>query len=58
MRKYYEKLERNEYLRGHTDGHGQDGWLGTNALNPSLLVEDTKSAYSPNRCFLELFEDD
>jgi choline dehydrogenase-like flavoprotein len=38
MRKYFEKLERNEYLSGHAVGHGKEGWLGISELDPSLIV--------------------
>ena len=38
MRKYFEKLESNEYLSGHASGHGRNGWLSTSALDPSLVV--------------------
>jgi choline dehydrogenase len=42
MRKYFEKLESNEYLTHHTSGHGRNGWLGTSVLDESLLVQDPK----------------
>jgi choline dehydrogenase len=44
MRKYFEKLERNEYLPGHPRGHGENGWLGTSVLDSSLLTQDSKVA--------------
>ncbi|CZR62735.1 related to glucose dehydrogenase [Phialocephala subalpina] len=43
MRHYFEKLENNQYLSGHDlSGHGTDGWLGTNPLDPSIIVQDEK----------------
>lgn len=43
MRKYFQKLEANEYLSpAHADGHGFNGWFGTNVIDPALIVKDSK----------------
>ncbi|KAF4634925.1 hypothetical protein G7Y89_g3182 [Cudoniella acicularis] len=42
MRKYFEKLENNQYTPKHTSGHGYSGWLRTSVFDMSLLVQDTK----------------
>ncbi|KAF8861050.1 alcohol oxidase [Acephala macrosclerotiorum] len=43
MRRYFEKLEDNQYLSGkELSGHGTDGWLGTNLLDSSVIVKDEK----------------
>lgn len=59
MRKYFERIERNQYLTNPTGdeaaGHGFDGWLGTDEMNLNLVAEDpqtlamlsaTKTAFS------------
>ena len=40
MRKYFERLERNEYLPQGTGGHGYDGWLGISTAATGLLFGD------------------
>ncbi|WP_414541842.1 GMC family oxidoreductase [Nostoc sp. CCY0012] len=46
MRKYFEKLERCNYLdrpinpNGNPSRHGFDGWLTTNLADPKLVVRD------------------
>lgn len=44
MRRYYELLERCEYLRpsDKSDGHGFKGWLTTNRASPTLALRDVK----------------
>lgn len=42
MRKYFERLERNRYLPGGSDGHGYDGWLTTSLTNLELVIKDPK----------------
>ncbi|KAJ4347789.1 uncharacterized protein N0V89_009159 [Didymosphaeria variabile] len=42
MRKYYEKLERSNYLPSSVVGHGYNGWLETSLTDLSLVVEDQK----------------
>lgn len=44
MRKYYEILERCEYLRplDSDRGHGKKGWLTTNRASPTLALRDPK----------------
>ncbi|KAJ9665433.1 hypothetical protein H2201_004511 [Coniosporium apollinis] len=44
MRKYFTRLERNGYITTPTDpsavGHGFNGWLGTDEVDPDLTVKD------------------
>jgi choline dehydrogenase len=41
MRRYFERLERCEYVRRDTQSrHGFDGWLPTNVADPRLMVHD------------------
>lgn len=42
MRKYFERLERCEYVKDGTPGHGFDGWLGTNRADLKLALTDVK----------------
>ena len=44
MRKYYEVLERCEYLRTSDDkkGHGFKGWLGVSKADATLALKDLK----------------
>lgn len=44
MRKYYEILERCEYLRPNegASGHGFKGWLGVSRADATLALRDTK----------------
>ncbi|KAH9207206.1 glucose dehydrogenase [Leptodontidium sp. 2 PMI_412] len=46
MRQYFERAERNTYLTNFTDsaanGHGFDGWLGTDEAHLSLIADDTQ----------------
>ncbi|KAB8198990.1 GMC oxidoreductase [Aspergillus parasiticus SU-1] len=40
MRKYFAKLENNNYLLPGQKGHGYDGWLHTETAPLSLVLED------------------
>jgi choline dehydrogenase len=40
MRKYYEKLENNQYLLPGAEGHGYDGWLGTSYAPIDIVTSD------------------
>ncbi|EON63564.1 hypothetical protein W97_02792 [Coniosporium apollinis CBS 100218] len=40
MRRYFERLERNEYLPEGTAGHGFDGWLGVSTASTATLLGD------------------
>ncbi|KAK5163812.1 uncharacterized protein LTR77_010486 [Saxophila tyrrhenica] len=42
MRKYFEKLEKCEYLPNTAVGHGFNGWYKTSLTSLSLVVEDQK----------------
>lgn len=42
MRKYFERLENNQYLPRSTVGHGFKGWLGTSLTDVTLVLKDTK----------------
>ncbi|PVH82383.1 GMC oxidoreductase [Cadophora sp. DSE1049] len=46
MRQYFERVERNTYLTNSTDstanGHGFDGWLGTDEANLGLIADDSQ----------------
>ncbi|CAI6327584.1 unnamed protein product [Periconia digitata] len=42
MRKYFQKLENNNYLLPITGGHGQDGWLSTQYGPITIVTEDTQ----------------
>lgn len=42
MRKYFEKLERCEYVPKGTPGHGFEGWLGTDRADVGLVLGDVK----------------
>ncbi|KAH8684522.1 hypothetical protein BGZ60DRAFT_560192 [Tricladium varicosporioides] len=41
MRKYFERLERNEYLPKHARGHGREGWLRVNVFDLNLIAKDS-----------------
>ncbi|KAF2966168.1 hypothetical protein GQX73_g7428 [Xylaria multiplex] len=41
MRKYFEKMEANEYLPPNTPGHGYDGYVNTTISDPSLMELDS-----------------
>ncbi|KAI0541626.1 hypothetical protein GGR58DRAFT_510714 [Xylaria digitata] len=41
MRKYFEKMEANEYLPPNTPGHGYDGYVNTTISDPSLMDQDS-----------------
>ena len=47
MRKYFVKLEQNQYLTSRTDanakGHGFNGWLGTSQIPTSMIAGDSSS---------------
>jgi len=47
MRKYFIKMEQNQYLTSKTDanakGHGFDGWLGTSVMPLSMQAGDVSS---------------
>jgi choline dehydrogenase len=40
MRKYFTKLERNNYLLPGAKGHGYEGWLSTETAPLSIVLED------------------
>ena len=40
MRKYFVKLEDNQYLLPGAEGHGYDGWLGTSYSPIDIVVSD------------------
>lgn len=40
MRKYFEKLENNNYLLPGKEGHGYEGWLSTETAPLSIVLED------------------
>ncbi|KAL2163976.1 hypothetical protein VTH06DRAFT_3189 [Thermothelomyces fergusii] len=40
MRKYFERLERKQYLNGLGRGHGRDGWLATELTPLSVALKD------------------
>ncbi|KAL4864172.1 hypothetical protein BDV12DRAFT_176601 [Aspergillus spectabilis] len=42
MRRYFERLERCEYLPNSTPGHGFTGWLGINRADLRLALGDFK----------------
>jgi choline dehydrogenase len=42
MRKYFQKLEKCEYLPSTIVGHGFNGWLKTSLTSLHLVVEDQK----------------
>ncbi|KAF4301224.1 Glucose-methanol-choline oxidoreductase [Botryosphaeria dothidea] len=43
MRKYFQKLEKAEYLLGNAlVGHGTNGWLTTGTTDLTLVLEDAK----------------
>jgi choline dehydrogenase len=42
MRKYFQKLEKCEYLPSTLVGHGFNGWLKTSLTSLALVVEDQK----------------
>ncbi|KAI3340297.1 hypothetical protein F4824DRAFT_487274 [Ustulina deusta] len=41
MRKYFEKMEANEYLPPDTPGHGYDGYVNTTIGDPSFMKENS-----------------
>ncbi|KAI0472351.1 hypothetical protein F4859DRAFT_515203 [Xylaria cf. heliscus] len=41
MRKYFEKMEANEYLPSDTPGHGYDGYVNTTISDPSFMKENS-----------------
>ncbi|KAK6212455.1 hypothetical protein LQW54_005229 [Pestalotiopsis sp. IQ-011] len=42
MRRYFQRLERNDYLPAGTPGHGFSGWLTTTLTWFGFLLEDAK----------------
>jgi choline dehydrogenase len=42
MRKYWERLEDNQYVANGTPGHGFSGWLQTNRVEESVFFTDSK----------------
>ena len=42
MRRYFERLERCEYLPSGTPGHGFNGWLRTDRADLKLALRDSK----------------
>lgn len=40
MRKYFERMEKNQYLLPGQEGHGYDGWLETETAPLSIVLED------------------
>ncbi|KIW01591.1 uncharacterized protein PV09_07063 [Verruconis gallopava] len=42
MRKYFERMEKCEYLPNSVVGHGYDGWLETQTTPVILIAEDLK----------------
>jgi choline dehydrogenase len=42
MRKYFERLEDNQYLATGTLGHGFSGWLQMNRVEESVFLTDSK----------------
>ncbi|KAL5114138.1 hypothetical protein ACEQ8H_007982 [Pleosporales sp. CAS-2024a] len=42
MRKYFTKLEDNHYLLPGQEGHGYDGWLGTDYAPIDIVLDDPK----------------
>lgn len=40
MRKYFTKLEKNQYLLPGQKGHGYDGWLGTDYAPIDIVTSD------------------
>lgn len=43
MRKYFEKMENNNYLTSQdADGHGYDGWLSTDYAPITIVTEDSQ----------------
>ncbi|EKG12065.1 Glucose-methanol-choline oxidoreductase [Macrophomina phaseolina MS6] len=43
MRRYFQKIEKAEYLLGNNlAGHGVDGWLTTGTTDLTLVLEDAK----------------
>ena len=42
MRKYFERLEKCEYLPNGAVGHGFNGWLQTSLTDLKLVLKDTK----------------
>lgn len=42
MRKYFEKLEKNQYLIPGTGAHGYNGWLGTAYAPIDIVTSDPK----------------
>ncbi|KKK19800.1 putative glucose-methanol-choline (gmc) oxidoreductase [Aspergillus rambellii] len=42
MRKYFTRMENNNYLLSGMSGHGYDGWLHTETAPISLVLEDTQ----------------
>ncbi|KAI1418912.1 hypothetical protein F5Y12DRAFT_789499 [Xylaria sp. FL1777] len=41
MRKYFEKMEANEYMPPDTPGHGYDGYVNTTISDPSFMKENS-----------------
>jgi len=46
MRKYFGRLEANQYLGKGTPGHGFDGWLQTNRVDESVFLNKDSKTYS------------
>lgn len=42
MRRYFKRLERNQYLPPHRPGHGYNGWLSTEWGGLSIALSDWK----------------
>lgn len=45
MRKYFERLEANQYVGRGTPGHGFDGWLHTNRVDESVFLDKDNKTY-------------
>ncbi|KAI8634319.1 GMC oxidoreductase [Xylariaceae sp. FL1651] len=41
MRKYFEKMEANEYMPPDTPGHGYSGYVNTTISDPSFMKQDS-----------------
>ncbi|KAI0112228.1 GMC oxidoreductase [Nemania sp. FL0031] len=41
MRKYFEKMEANEYLPSDAPGHGYDGYVNTTISDPGFMKQDS-----------------
>jgi len=45
MRKYFQRLEANQYVNRGTIGHGFDGWLQTNRVDESVFFSRDNKTY-------------